>query len=185
MIVLVTMTAVFLTNFNSDYFTSRTNISSDSKNISVLVLLKGWENAAESFSKTDAVGIGFQQLGYSSLITNRDEITQQLKAFDLEHLNQYDAGSIAPKLVAEFGFFGIILILLYLFWFSKLLKNLKYIQNKPGIVFLYCCYLSIVFELFFRGVGYFSTGTFLLLACLTNFNSTKKSIMVVQLNKNE
>jgi hypothetical protein len=150
------------------YFTSRFNLSSDTTNASALVFLKGWENAIESLDKTDFIGIGYQQLGYSKLISPGGNAYHQLIAMDYGELNKYDGGSTSPKLIAEFGLLGILVIFLYLFVFFKMIKTLKFQEKKAGVLFLQCCYFGLLFELFIRGVGYFSIGTFLFIASITN-----------------
>ncbi|QVY67327.1 hypothetical protein [Polaribacter sp. Q13] len=163
---------------DTEYFTSRINLSSDTTSGSSLVFLKGWDNAIESFTVTDGVGIGYQQLGYSSVLKNNGSAFQALSILNLEELNKYDGGSVSPKIIAEFGVFGIFFILLYVIGFIQLILNLKNKEKRSGVVFLQCCYLGLFFELFFRGAGYFTIGTFLFIAAVTNLkfsiNSSNK-----------
>ncbi|MFD2529226.1 hypothetical protein [Polaribacter marinaquae] len=158
---------------DTDYFSSRINLNSDNASISSLVFLKGWENAVESFTKTDGIGLGYQQLGYSSIITNNGNAFKELSNYNLEELNKYDGGSISPKLIAEFGVFSVFFIILYLVGFIKLIFNLNNIEKRAGMIFLECCYLGLFFELFMRGAGYFTIGTFLFIAAATNLKISK------------
>lgn len=156
---------------NISYFTSRTNLSSNSNNLSVLVFLNGWQKAAEAFKVSNGLGVGFQQLGYYNLKED-NSINEALAVFEKDHLNKYDAGSLAPKIIAEFGIFGILLIIAYLIYFKTILidiRNNRHFRSK-SILFMQICSLTLILELFFRGVGYFSTSVFLFLLCITNMN---------------
>lgn len=154
---------------NNKYFSDRLDINSNSENISVLIFLNGWEKAQELLSVTSGLGIGFQQLGYYKLM-QKTPVGEQLSYFGLEQLNKYDAGSIAPKIISEFGFAGIVCLIVFLFFYGHFfIMIIKQKQNNSlSELFLIACFLSFTIELFIRGIGYFSVGTFLFVASISN-----------------
>jgi hypothetical protein len=149
----------------NEYFSSRVSITSESDNMSVISLMRGWEIAVLTMRDTTYWGGGFQQFGNLGLY---GELTTKMAALNLDSLNIFDGASSAAKLTGEFGVFGVLLILAYLFVFIKCFKivtakHARYILNG-GELFLLSCLLSLSVELFFRGIGYFSTGFFLFFA---------------------
>lgn len=138
------------------YFASRLQITSSSKNLSVLVYLSGLQSVQAALLEAP-FGFGVQGLG----IIHVSEIANFLC---LEHYfcaNKYDGGFTFAKIVSEFGYLGLILC------FFILLRGLQAVFIKPtefdlrnnlsksNVVFSVVC-LALFVELFVRGIGYFS-----------------------------
>jgi hypothetical protein len=156
----------------SEYFSSRVSLTSESDNMSVIALLRGWEIAILTIRDTSYWGGGFQQFGSLGLY---GELTAKMEALDLDRLNILDGASSAAKLTGEFGLFGVMVILAYFLIFIMCFRvvtarRARYTLNR-GELFLLSCLLSLSVELFFRGVGYFSTGFFLFFAAAGKFPS--------------
>lgn len=170
---------------NFEYYTSRLQLN-DTENISALVFLSGWERALLNLSENSLFGIGFNQFGYDGKI---GYYQNKIDSYGLSGLNLKDGGSLAPKLVAEFGFLGIILLSIYLVSFFKLLyrHKIKRFTNNFNYLdtFYYSIFMISFLCIFFRNSGYFSPIIFLLLCSIIylikpNINgystSTKKKI---------
>jgi hypothetical protein len=71
-------------------------------------------------------------------------------------LNLYDGGANAFKLISELGIVGILILLIYLYYFAKSIIIIKRTSLRPYQILLYSYFLSYFIELFVRGVGYFS-----------------------------
>ncbi|MDQ9246645.1 hypothetical protein [Escherichia coli] len=138
------------------YFADRININNTS-NMSLLVLIQGWENALLSFYK-NPFGEGFQQMG---ITTATGAATQSLRAIAGADINILDGGSTAPKIIAEFGIFGVMLLIVYIITFIKIAYKLKASEDDGKTIFMYACFLSTFFDLFVRGAGYFTPTMFM------------------------
>jgi hypothetical protein len=147
-----------------EYFVARLMISGDSDNQSVLVLLQGWETALILMENTHGWGAGFQQFGFVDAV---GDIGARIASGGEDGLNKFDGGSTAAKLVGEFGFFGIGLLICYMLFFVRsflFLRNSQGGNKNNGEIFLAACFFMFVVELFVRGVGYFSPTLFLAMA---------------------
>ncbi|MEM4067918.1 MAG: hypothetical protein QXV17_13775 [Candidatus Micrarchaeaceae archaeon] len=162
-----------------DYFKSRLNFETKS-NLTTLVFIQGWQLAYKNFIDTNGLGLGFQMLGLSG--THYPSATRtilRLQHGDGGFLNTEDGGFIDSKLIAEFGFIGIIISLIYIVFLVKFiiktnlvltslkhnLNNKKYYQIKKSII-LNGIIFGFLVEFFFRGIGYFSGGVYLVLLVL-------------------
>jgi hypothetical protein len=138
----------------SDYVLSRLNFSEHTENLSSLVFLSGYERAYETLYSGHLIGVGFQQMGFVGpqgyYMAKVEQLTEG------GQLNLYDGGSLASKIIIEFGLFGIFILLLYVYRFIKILTfvNVKTIPSKAkffiGVEVTFFCYL------FARGGGYFT-----------------------------
>lgn len=149
---------------NFEYFASRLLISPESENLSVLVLLQGFENAQILLEETKYMGAGFQQFG---VFGNTGEITDRMSEFGEGALNLLDGGTTASKLMGEFGALGIALTLAYLVLFISVARRLRRgceVGSQDFGLFMHCCMYTFFIELFARGVGYFSPTAFLALS---------------------
>lgn len=158
-----------------DYFTSRVLITSESENLSVLVLLQGWEIARAMLDETHNWGAGFQQFGLSNI---SGDISSKIALLSEDSLNLFDGGSTASKLVGEFGIFGIVGLLIYSLFFLWAFRQLRQVHAHPkegGQLFLISCLFAFVIELFIRGVGYFSPTCFLALSAVMGFTNAPRS----------
>ena len=155
----------FISNYiDLGYFTSRLNIDKNTDNLSVLVIIQGWQLAYEGFIKSFGLGIGMQQLGFVELHTEAGYIIEKVTG-SKDGVNVTDAGITAPKIISEFGFFGIIAILVYIFYFIKFTINIKK-TNSAVLIFAYSIYISFAIQLFIRGIGYFNAPFFLFLTSI-------------------
>lgn len=172
----VTAFIVAFLPINWNYYKERILLKYE-ENISALVYLDGWERAYLNLKESYGIGIGFNQLGYRG--TEGGYFRDLLRHKDAGELNITDAGITAPKLISELGIFGIFLICIYIFFFIKNLIYIRSINSKYNKLenfdlknlFFITVYISYFFELFVRGVGYFSITGFLLLASLWWFLS--------------
>lgn len=144
----------------SQYFLDRFFISAESDNISVVVLLRGWEMALLAFRESGWWGGGFQQFGMLGL---DGELSDRLAALKLGDQNLYDGGSSAAKIIGELGFWGFVGLFFYLLLCMRCIIFLRHGDRprKTIDIFFAACIVALLIELFVRGVGYFSTGFFL------------------------
>ena len=173
---------LFLLISQIEYFASRLAFE-NTKNISVLIFLQGWDFAYENTLNTHGLGLGFQMLG--SPLSALSEYSQKVYELSTHQLNFYDGSFLASKLISEFGIFGIIALIGYLVFMLKMLfianglyhqkdKNEEHRQKHLlllGIIF------AFFIEIFLRGYGYFSSGLFLFASAffaLYTFNTHKK-----------
>ena len=145
----------------SIYVTDRLALSSDSENLSTLVFLSGYERAYETLMTGHLLGVGFQQMGFvgpqGQFVATISEITRG------NELNLYDGGTLASKIIVEFGALGVLALLAYLLRLRKhLLARIEELPTTAlfftGVEISFACYL------FVRGMGYMSATVLLLLA---------------------
>lgn len=138
----------------SEYVMGRLTFSSDSENLSTLVFLSGYERAYETLSSGHWLGVGFQQMGYVGPSGKlMDTITKIMGGTEL---NLFDGGTLASKLIVEFGVVGIAVLLFYLTGFIRLLLRGIPEASDPAAVFFLGIYISFACDLFVRGTGYMS-----------------------------
>ena len=146
--------------------------SGDTKNLSALVFLSGWERVYLNLVDSSFFGIGFNQLG---IVGNKGFYQLYLERLGMPGLNIYDAGGMAPKLLSELGIVGLAFIFGYLFYLVKAV----YIVKKNSLIFSYLdtFYISIFImsfvSIFIRSSGYFSPVFFLLLSSIIYINKFK------------
>lgn len=176
--------AIIVSLFGADsfsYFTDRLVLSGDNDNLSVLVLFQGWQNALETLTNQSYFGGGFQQFGITTIYGSVSDKLFALLGFNI---NQFDGGATAPKLVGEFGVFGIAFLCVYLFFYVKIflmLRNRNVSLSKVDM-FFYAVFLSSFLEFFIRGVGYFSPLMYLFLVSVFYFSVQN---IKIKLKKNE
>lgn len=160
----------FVNDFSNNYYLDRLNLSRDSNNFSTLVLMQGWENTFLNFFNSYGLGLGSQQLGFNGY--EREISSKILYMLKNEHgLNRRDGGSTAPKIISEFGFFGIVFLIIYLRLFIKsfnyirkyCLGKFKGNNNVDIILFCHVAVVSLSIDLFIRGLAYFSSTYFIFL----------------------
>jgi hypothetical protein len=128
----------------------------NSNNLSALVYLQGWSDAARGVYENFGFGLGFQRMGTNA----PSEISNSIYALVGEYKNRMDGSFLVSKLVSELGFAGILIIFLYiLFLYKFYIFVIKFGTQKDKI--LYGVYASFLVELFVRGYGYFSPGIIL------------------------
>jgi hypothetical protein len=166
----------FLDFSNLSYFSDRLALSSDSNNLSVLVLVQGWENAIDTLTHISIFGVGLQQFGIVTILGTASYKIQSLIGFNL---NLYDGGSLAPKIIGEFGVIGVFIVVIYIKYLIGIFLNLKrmqrvdiYYDNK--ILFAYSVILGSFIDFFIRGTGYFSPSIYMFIISMIYLNFIKK-----------
>jgi hypothetical protein len=160
----------------SQYFLERLAISSDTDNLSVIALLRGWEIAVLTLVKTNYLGGGFQQYGLLGL---DGDFSERLNSMDLGYLNLLDGASAAAKIVGEFGVIGVVLLMIYCFFMIRSLAILRKYRFAPDTsadaksMLFHSFIVSLFVELFIRGVGYSSTGFFCFFVAFIYFYKNK------------
>jgi hypothetical protein len=161
----IVLTLLFGSESNLEYVVTRIDLSGEITNISTLVWLSGWERALQNFIDSKGVGLGFQQLG---LVGQRSISQEVLDSFNLGELNNLDGGTLGSKVVSEFGIFGFVLLLLYLWQLIRAISLirvefvLRHQSKNPGRALALGLIIMSVVEILIRGGGYFS-GTILAL----------------------
>lgn len=154
-----------------EYFSSRLNFD-DSKNLTALVFLQGWELAYLNFVNSNGLGHGFQTLGSDGI--ELGQYTDKIVAITNRNqtLNASDGGFLAAKVIAEFGIIGLICTLYYLYWLIGIMFKVNR-MNKFGElseldkkkVLAYGFLFGFLVEVFLRGYGYFSPGLYMVVVC--------------------
>jgi hypothetical protein len=124
-------------------------------------------------------GVGFQNfgaIGMESLF--RKVITLRSGAFGAD--SSLISSFLLSKLISEFGVFGIIFLFYYFkffiesFIFFKFRHNLFLIQKKYLEIFYHISILSFSIEIFVRGFGYFTIGSFLFILSVLGLKYKKQ-----------
>lgn len=136
----------FINRFTFNY---KNNISS----LSVLVYLSGLERSYMSLLDSAFIGLGFNRMG---LVGPEGDYQDILSSMGYGDLNLYDGGANSFKLIAELGIVGMLILLIYLYYFVKSINIIKRTSLRPYQILLYSYFLAYFIELFVRGVGYFS-----------------------------
>lgn len=153
---------------NIPFINERINFSVESKNLSILTLLSGYERAYLSIMETNGVGFGFQQMGMVGLVGS---IQENIKNIAGDYMNLFDGSSLAPKIVFEFGFFGIIFIIIYLIYFIKVLRRIfNYQFESQKELFYSLIFISFTILLFVRAASYFTPSFFIFCVALIGLN---------------
>jgi hypothetical protein len=125
----------------SEYVIDRIIFSPNTTNLSALVFMSGFERAYETLASGYIVGMGFQQMGFIGPAGHFiDSITQITNG---NQLNLYDGGTLASKLIVEFGLFGVAFLLAYFAGFINIFIKIKLLDLNSRETFF------MVFILFF------------------------------------
>ena len=155
-----------------DYYTQRLDLSLQSQSYSSLIYRQGWELAADALARSSGWGIGFQQLGYVPFSSPSADLLRVAIGVDS---NVVDGGFTAAKLLAEFGIFGIVVLIGYLVIAIRcgLALRTQIDASAPRlspVEALACSSVcGLVIDLFIRGEGYFSGSILLFEAALFFF----------------
>jgi len=165
-ILILLMVFIFYNTLSTiNYFSERLNISEHSNNVSSLVYLQGLDDAKTSFVETKGLGLGFQMMGTQPPSEITLQIIYYLGNKNSKGINRQDGGFLASKIVAELGLFGIFLLIIYVYLFSKSFFYLK--KNSacrdPKITLIYGIIYSFIVYLIIRGIGYFNPSVFIFL----------------------
>jgi hypothetical protein len=169
-LVLMTL-AVALGAFTLDitYYSDRLNFSADSSNLSTLAFMQGWQNAYLNFRETNGLGVGFQQFGIAGSI---GDFSEKIASLMGNYMNLLDGGTTGSKLVGEFGVMGLLILIAYV---TVVVRAVRFIRRSqfqaladrdPRRIFFSALVVTYSFELFIRGIGYFSPGGLLMLTAL-------------------
>ena len=154
--------------FLPSYYLDRIFLSFDSMNLSSIVFLVGWEKAYLNFKYTYGWGIGFQQFGVINFEGFLENI--YLDRFSLqEPLNKLDGASLAPKLIGELGFIGLIIVAVFSLFFVSTIRSLSISSLAKGRknsknIFFQSIFAASFLDIFIRGTGYFNPPILLLLS---------------------
>lgn len=159
-----------------EYFSKRVDLSQETTNLSALAYRQGWELAEKSIDITDGVGVGFQQLGIAPVYTPTSDVIFRLLRQDG---SLQDGSFVAAKIIAEFGIFGLIIGIIYLYIAFKAVLFLRKGNKKyfdTARIFSACVIVSYTLEFFVRGIGYFSPTTVLLFAAILYFKASSSPL---------
>lgn len=165
LIIFLVIYALFNKGIDLSYYTSRLFFNQNTNNMSTLVLLSGWERAALNFINTNGLGVGVNLLGIEG---DKGAIQEAILLRSGHYKNLNDGGSIASKLIAEFGIIGIILNVFYIISWFIIFYNIKCKKNKNNtkLIFFKIVFLSYFIELYVRGLSYFTLTTFIFLCSI-------------------
>ena len=163
------LVGVIAAQLDLTYYAIRLDFSGEEPNFTTLVYVQGWEMILESLQRSSGLGIGFQQLGVHGTDVPAAQLLRTMR--DGDDLNTLDGGFVFAKLASDFGVFGILAAVAYLF---LALRSLVLLRSAacgkapmiPALTFAHSCVLSYSVEFFVRGSGYFTGGSLLLMAAL-------------------
>lgn len=164
-------------SFDFSYFIDRfsldANLLSSKPNISVLVYLANYHESYLNLIKTFFLGIGFQQFGFVGETSYFREIIYDHSGY-FAYTSNKDASFLMGKILSEFGIIGLFFLF---FYYKNSLLSFILIQQKNKIkkyyelkLFFSSCILTYLVELFIRGAGYFTVGTFLFFTGIFGLN---------------
>lgn len=131
----------------------------EDQNLSSLVYLQGWEYIYSSIKQFKGFGIGFQQLGEIRINSESQDILEYMGY----PLNQNDGAFLFSKIFVEFGWFGLVGVILILVEIVKFtIKLSKFRKEHNSIkIFIGTTYLSFIIPLFIRNSSYFNAAIFI------------------------
>ena len=151
------------------YFTSRADITSHSRNLSVLVYIQGWEFLWRSLILSHGWGLGFQQLGIVPLHLG---ITRLIRSYaNGVTLNTMGGSFVFSKLGSEFGVFGVFLAVCFGILCIKSIMRLRSMTSLKHSTFARCIIISFGIDMFIRGTGYFYGAPLLFIGAALSLSS--------------
>lgn len=169
LLLLVPVVILALLATDLEYYVARLDFSGSSSNLSTLVYMQGLERAYLNLMETSGLGIGFQQFG---IVGSLGDVQEDIKVLLGREANLLDGGSVAQKIVGEFGILGVLCVVMY---FNHFVRSAKWLFREstslgapadPRDVFFHSCFAMYAIDLLIRGVGYFSSSGFLFIASL-------------------
>lgn len=148
------------------YFAERAELSTHSSNLSALVYLQGWQFVIHSLELSHGWGLGFQQLGVHPFHLAVTRIIQQLA--NGTPLNSMGGSFIFSKLASEFGIFGILLGIVYLYYTLQTVKTIRNCRTAQRETLPRCIVIAFGVDMFLRGTGYFYGAPLLFLASIVS-----------------
>ncbi|WP_296225434.1 hypothetical protein [Ralstonia sp. UBA689] len=150
-----------------EYFRDRLVIDESTDNLSVLVLLRGWEYALQAIDISRGWGLGFQQFGVTYI---GGDVLAKLQAQGLGDQNLLDGGTAAAKIVGELGYVGIFLLAWYVLFAAKCMCDMRRAsggETPHWRTFLRAGVVGVSIEMFVRGAGYFTPDFFILFTAIS------------------
>ena len=169
-----TISIIFGVNavLSNEYFSKRLDVSaSENQNTTTLVYLQGVQDAINSLSLTNGMGLGFQMLGTQPPSEYSYSIAKLVTDANGE-LNRQDGGFLAAKIIAEFGVIGLAAIFSFILLAAKAFIQTRRLSKenidhtKTKAILFNAIAISFSIEMFIRGYGYFSPGFYLFLIAL-------------------
>jgi hypothetical protein len=164
------------------YYVDRLDFLHETKNLSTLVFMQGWELIGESWEKSNGWGLGFQQLGLTTT-----EVPSSIMIFNILHdnINLKDGGFTLAKFLSEFGIVGMMIISLFFISMMESFIHLRRIaygkeENITLATIARCFILSYIMELLIRGTGYFTPTTLILLGSIVVLRRIKINSFVIK-----
>lgn len=158
------------------FFDKRLNAAiEDSYNGSLLVLLSGYQRAYAVLCDNNYLGLGFNNLGR---VGPKLSAMEKIERVYGGPLNLLDAGSLSPKIIAEFGVLGLTFLFFYIYKYIKILKlsiNDYLIKGSDKNYLFYSIYFSSLIPIFFRYTSIFSVESLLMISSFFYFYKCKKS----------
>ena len=140
------------------------NTSFNKVNISTQVIIKSLITSYNSLLSYP-LGVGINNYEYSFFKFNKTNVKDSYFSKDTFFINYNDAASNFPKIISEFGYLSLVLLLLAKIFFNRSI-NIKY----KLIIF------PIIFTQLFRAAGYFNGGfIILILMCFILPTNDKKN----------
>ena len=167
----VIVTAIAL-QLDLKYYLERIDFSTESGNLSALVYRQGWELMSAGLDFSNGWGIGFQQLGYTTLNVPTSDLIYRLLNDDS---NLRDGSFLAAKIISELGVVGFAIIAFCLYCGIRGAIVLRKIATQPVVEqdsrlrFAASVLVAFQVELFVRGIGYFSSTAVLFIAAVIVF----------------
>jgi hypothetical protein len=166
--VLLALGVAMVATLDVSYYSSRLDLSDDTRNISTLVYLQGWQLIWESLGRSAWWGIGLQQLGLAGSAGSANTALTELVG---DNSNIFDGGFVLSKLVSEFGIFGLALVAVYLrtAWRSiRLLRQVAHERSYPAAAIILARAAVAIYgvEMFLRGAGFFTPSAMMVAAAL-------------------
>lgn len=157
---------------SNEYFSKRLDVAADSnQNTTTLVYLQGVQDAINSLSMTNGLGLGFQMLGTQPPSEYSYSIAKVMSDVNGE-LNRQDGGFLGAKIISEFGIIGLGVVLLFGIFCAKSFVRIRKLTrensdtSKTKSIIFNCIVATFCIEMFVRGYGYFSPGFYLFLVAV-------------------
>ena len=167
---LVMLPLFFIAPLDFTYYTSRLDFSSSTENLSSLVWIFGWQQAIHEASESLWLGSGFQQFSANA---NINDAAEKIEILTGSYPNTLDGGSMAAKMIGEWGVVGLICICFwmvrFLLSFIKLRKIARIHEANFHLVMAHAGVVSYAIEMLVRGIGYFSPGSYFLFVSIGIF----------------
>lgn len=176
-LLLIAFATLLASQVDLTYYWDRLDLTTETQNLSSLAFLQGWQLISESWGNTDGWGLGFQQLGLQGTSVNAAELIEVIAGMPL---NVYDGSFTASKLVSEFGIFGVVLLLVYLFLAVKSVIFLRRARSGGVAVLAHCILVAYGLELGLRGSGYFTGSVLLVMAAVWLLAAGRRTGLVVE-----